>query len=97
MKKWFKPWHEDSFLSGNGTLLRYDKLEHLILAFIAMAVTSQFISFKNIQVFGLWFLFWNGVGMLWEVFQRLFLKHLMEPKDIAANNAGFVLTLFFYL
>ena len=97
MKKLFVYWHEDSFLSRNGTILVYDKLEHAILAFIGMVITSFFIMEKNIRIFLLLWVAWNVIGVLWEIFQLVVQKQPIQIKDIAANNIGLLLSFFLYV
>jgi len=97
MRKYFRYWHEDSFLSTNGFILKYDKLEHVILGFVGMIVSYLLFEPKGIQQFFFYWLIWNGIGVLWEIFQLLYVKTLIEIKDIAANNAGFILSLPFFL
>ncbi len=97
MKKLFIYWHEDSFLSRNGTIFVYDKLEHVILAFIGMVITSFFIMEKNIRIFLLLWAAWNVIGVLWEIFQLVIQNQPIQIKDIAANNIGFLLSFFLYI
>ncbi len=89
--KWLKYWREDSFLSVNGTILKYDKLEHGLLGFIGMFASLWLVSVHSVQMTVLLFVIWNIVGLLWELFQ-LFVQRLpIETKDLAANNVGIVL------
>ena len=95
--KTIKYWREDSFLSTNGTILRYDKAEHAILGFIGMLAALIYFRSDTLQFALLIWLGWNVVGLLWELFQVFVQKQVLEIKDIAANNAGFVLAGIIYL
>ncbi len=86
-----KYWREDSFLSTNGTILKYDKLEHALLGLFGMMVTLLWLKPVGIQPIILFWLGWNLVGLLWEIFQVFVQNQKLEIKDIAANNIGFVL------
>lgn len=90
-------WNEDSFLTTNGTFLKYDKLEHLILAFIGVSFSRFFVENGTAQSFLLVLIFWNVIGIGWELFQLFVRKQAIEIKDIAANNIGFLLGIAFYL
>ena len=90
-RKKIKYWGEDSFLSTNGTILRYDKLEHALLGFAGMLAALIWFRLEGMQVVLLVWLGWNAVGLFWELFQVFALKQMLEIKDIAANNAGFIL------
>lgn len=85
-----KYWREDSFLSTNGTILKYDKLEHALLGLFGMMVTLLWLKPVGIQPIILFWLGWNLVGLLWEIFQVFVQNQKLEIKDIAANNIGFV-------
>ena len=85
-----KYWREDSFLSTNGTILKYDKLEHALLGLIGMLATLLWLKPVGMQPVILIWLGWNLVGLLWELFQVFVQNQKLEIKDIAANNAGFV-------
>ncbi len=87
----FKRWRQDSFFSRNGTILKFDKLEHLILGAIGMLITLIFWHKVTLQTFVLLWLLWNGLGIFWEIVQFFTRNDLAEPKDVVANNLGFVL------
>ncbi len=87
----FKRWRHDSFFSRNGTLLKYDKLEHLILGFVGMLATILLVKDVPVQVFILLWLGWNIIGILWEFMQFVTRDYTGEPKDVLANNLGFIL------
>ncbi len=97
MRKKIKYWRDDSFLSQNGTILKYDKLEHGILGLIGMLATLIWVKPAGIQQVVLIWLVWNGIGLAWELFQTYALKQVVEIKDMAANNAGFILSALLYL
>jgi VanZ family protein len=91
-KRWIKRWKRDSFLSRNGTILPYDKMEHFLLAFLGM-LTSLLLwkPHASGQTFFLLWVLWNALGILWEFAQWQARHYSAEPKDVAANNVGFVL------
>jgi VanZ family protein len=95
-RKIFLRWQDDSFLSKNGTILPYDKLEHAILGFLGMILSRYLLNVDGLQMFALLWLIWNLIGIIWEIYQLLAIKHLIQLKDIAANNIGFLLAVFFY-
>ncbi len=95
-RKKIKYWREDSFLSTNGTILRYDKPEHAILGFAGMLAVLLWIKPAGVQQIILIWLGWNVVGLLWELFQVFVQKQVLEIKDIAANNVGFVLAVIIF-
>jgi VanZ family protein len=98
-KRWIKRWKRDSFLSRNGTILPYDKMEHLLLAFLGMLVSLLLWQARvSVQKFVFLWLVWNILGILWEYFQWQARRYPAEPKDVAANNLGFALAgLTYYL
>ncbi len=96
-RRLFLNWREDSFLSRNGSFLVYDKLEHALLGFLGMTFSALLFALSSVQVFFLLCLIWNGIGFFWELAQCIINRQLIQPKDIAANNIGFVLTFPFYL
>jgi len=89
-KRWIKYWREDSFRTTNGSILKYDKLEHGLLGFIGMFVSFFLISAISMQVIILLFVLWNIIGLIWELFQVAIKRVPIETKDLAANNIGFV-------
>ncbi len=90
-KPWITYWRNDSFWTTNGSILKYDKVEHAILGFVGMFVTLWVIPDKSIQLTILIFVVWNIIGILWEIGQLIFQKFPIEVKDLAANNVGLVL------
>jgi hypothetical protein len=96
MGKYIMDWNEDSFLSKNGTILPYDKLEHAILAFIGMLFGRYILQLEGMQIFFvLWFVL-NIIGILWEIFQLVIMKQLIQLKDIVANNFGILISIFLF-
>ncbi|NOX87979.1 MAG: hypothetical protein GXO77_03060 [Calditrichaeota bacterium] len=95
-KRWIKYWRHDSFLTRNGTILQYDKLEHSIIAFGGMLITLLYFKPVALQVALFIWLIWNGIGLLWELFQFIVKNNSVEIKDVAANNVGFILAIFVF-
>jgi len=87
----FKRWQQDSFFSRNGTILRYDKLEHFLLGFIGVLATLLILKVATGQAFVLVWLAWNVLGIFWEFIQFVTRNYRAEPKDVVANNLGFLL------
>lgn len=96
-RRLFINWRDDSFLSRNGLLLVYDKLEHALLGFLGMTFSALLFALSSVQIFFLLWLIWNAVGLAWELAQCIIKKQMIQPKDIAANNIGFLLSFPFYL
>lgn len=97
MNKLFKNWEEDSFLSKNGTVLRYDKLEHVLLAFLGMMLCHFIFKLEGLQQFTLLWIIWNVIGLAWEFYQLIVKKQLIQPKDLAANTIGLLLSFFLFV
>lgn len=57
------PFNEDSFLSTNGTLLPFDKLEHFLREFFLILLNPMFL---KIDMTG-WIIAVVAFGILWEV------------------------------
>ena len=96
MSKLFLNWHEDSFFTKQGSILRYDKLEHAILGFAGMVFAKYIFNLSGIQLYAITWIIWNLIGVIWEIYQLVAKKQLIQIKDIAANNIGFILSGFFY-
>ena len=97
-RRWVKHWRQDSFFSRNGTVLVYDKLEHFLLGFTGMLITLFILKRVPLQEFVFLWIVWNGIGLLWEYFQFVSRDYEAEPKDVIANNIGFILAgIGFYL
>ncbi|RLD13217.1 hypothetical protein DRI50_07585 [candidate division KSB1 bacterium] len=94
----FKRWRQDSFFSRNGTILKFDKLEHFLLGFAGVFVTLLLLKTNSLQIFILVWLVWNVIGLTWEFMQFVSRDYFAEPKDVLANNIGFLLAgLVYYL
>jgi VanZ family protein len=97
MAKLFVSWKDDSFFTKQGSILKYDKLEHAILGFLGMLLTHYLFRLSGIQYYFLAWLIWNLIGIIWESYQYLVQKQSIQIKDIAANNIGFFLSIIFFL
>jgi len=89
------PWKDDHWLSEQGTILRYDKLEHLILAFIGLYVTLLLFASSMFMVL-LCVIVWEFIGVGWEIYQAYF-SHGFSMKDFIADNIGFMLAAVLFL
>jgi len=84
----FLPWDQDEWLSTQGTILKYVKLEHLILAMLG---TLVFVYLLKIEIFlSLALVFM--LGILWEIRDGLIKNGQGFPKkDLIADFAGVVI------
>lgn len=96
-RAYFKPWHKDKWLSKSGTVIKYDKLEHLILA------TLLFWFWNAMPI--LWWcaagITW-WIGFVWEVKDGIHAYDGINVegfswKDLIANTAGIALGYLIYL
>ncbi len=76
----FIPWHEDKWLSKQGNILVYDKLEHFLLT-LTGTVVGAFISVKWAVIMVLL------LGLAWEIRDGYF-SHGFSWKDLLANLFG---------
>jgi hypothetical protein len=79
----FIPWHEDKWLSREGRILPYDKLEHFLLALLWMIVGILLlkISLPMVILIGV------AAAIGWEIKDGLF-SHGFSWKDLIADFAG---------
>ena len=89
----FEKWSNDKWLSKNGTILPYDKLEHLLLGALGMFICIYWISFSLLTSL----IIMEILGIGWEIKDGLVPyddKGNIEGfswKDLIADNAGFIL------
>lgn len=98
----FLKWLEDKWLSRNGTILPFDKLEHLILGAIGLLICIYLIGLS--LVLSIVILELLGIG--WEIKDGLLPNNTgniegFSWKDLIADNVGFLVGyaisyLFFY-
>ena len=88
----FLKWSDDRWKSEQGSILKYDKLEHFLLGFIGLFSTLFFFSY-----IGFWYclIIWESLGIGWEIKDGLFTydgKHIQgfSWKDLLADNYGFM-------
>jgi len=73
----FLDWHKDRWMSRNGSIFIYDKLEHFILGILGAAILCLFL--------GTWLVFLFGIlaSVLWEI------KDGLLPYNEQGNIEGF--------
>ena len=93
----FLEWKRDKWNSTQGSYLKYDKLEHLLLGFIGLLATLIFIPA------GIWIDlgFWILIGTTWEIIDGTFTYdgiHIQgfSWKDLIADCFGFILAIIVY-
>lgn len=87
----FLKWSEDKWLSKNGTILPFDKLEHLLLCAFGLLICIYVIGLSLVQ--SLIILELLGIG--WEVKDGLVPTNTgniegFSWKDLISDNAGFL-------
>lgn len=88
----FKKWSDDKWLSRNGSILPYDKLEHFLLGALGMLICISWIGLPLIT--SLIILEILGIG--WEIKDGLVPYGQKEEidgfswKDLIADNVGFL-------
>ena len=84
----FLPWDQDEWLSTQGTILKFDKLEHLFLAVIGVFILVYLLKFELNLSFALIFL----LGIAWEIRDGLIKNGQgFSKKDLIADFAGVVI------
>lgn len=88
----FKKWSDDKWLSKNGSILPYDKLEHLLLGVMGMLIGIYWFDFSLLASF----IILEVLGVGWEIKDGLVpynKKGDIEGfswKDLIADNVGFL-------
>jgi len=85
----FLPWNQDEWFSKQGTILKYDKLEHLILSVIGVILLVYIL---NLEIFiSLAITFLIGIG--WEIRDGLVKNGQgFSRKDLIADFVGILLS-----
>lgn len=89
----FLKWSDDKWLSKNGSILPYDKLEHLLLGVLGMFIIIYWIGFSLLT--SLIILEILGIG--WEIKDGLVPYNKngniegFSWKDLIADNVGFLI------
>lgn len=100
----FLDWNKDKWKSTNGTIIRYDKLEHFLLAFIGLLITYMvtyyFEADLNIYVYE--FVVWELIGIGYEIYNGCVAYdgvHIegFSSKDLLADNYGFIAAVIVFL
>lgn len=85
MKFKFLPWDEDKWLSRQGTILPYDKLEHFLLSFVGVLLGIVLLNIN--PPFVVLFIALLGIG--WELRDGLIANGQgFSWKDLIADFAG---------
>ena len=84
----FQPWDQDEWLSIQGSILKYDKLEHLILSIIGVLITSLLFKIEIFLSLSLIFM----VGITWEIRDGLIKNGQgFSKKDLIADFLGILI------
>lgn len=89
----FKKWSDDKWLSRSGSILPYDKLEHLILGALGIFISIYWIGLSLLTSL----IILEVLGIGWEIKDGMFpynKKGDIEGfswKDLIADNGGFLL------
>jgi hypothetical protein len=75
----FKKWSDDKWLSRNGSILPYDKLEHFLLGALGIFICIYWIGFSLLTSF----VIMEILGIVWEI------KDSLVPYDKEGNIEGF--------
>ena len=87
----FLAWDRDDWISTQGTILKYDKLEHLLLALIGVLICVYLINLELFFSLALMFL----IGIAWEIRDGLIKNGQgFSRKDLIADFIGIVLGYF---
>ena len=79
----FIPWNEDMWLSKEGSILKYDKLEHFLAAFLTVFAGILLLHINPMAMV----LIAVIVGVGWEIKDGFF-SHGFSWKDLIADFAG---------
>lgn len=91
----FLSWTQDQWLSKQGTVLKYDKSEHLILSVLGVFLLVRVLKLEIFFSLALVFL----IGIIWEIRDGLIKNGQgFSKKDLIADFAGILIAYFlFYL
>jgi len=84
----FLSWDKDEWFSTQGTILKFDKLEHLFLAVIGVLILVYLLKFELSLSFALIFL----LGITWEIRDGLIKNGQgFSKKDLIADFVGIII------
>lgn len=87
----FLAWNQDEWFSSQGSILKYDKLEHLLLAVIGVVICVYFLKIEVMLSLSLIFL----LGIAWEIKDGLIKNGQgFSRKDLIADFVGILLAYF---
>jgi hypothetical protein len=87
----FQPWDQDKWFSSQGSILKYDKLEHLILSVIGVLVSVFLLKIEILLTFSLILL----LGIAWEIRDGLIKNGQgFSKKDLIADFIGLLIGYF---
>ena len=90
----FLPWKQDEWFSTQGTIINYDKLEHLLLSVFSVIILVYFLKFEIFLSLAITFL----IGITWEIRDGLIKNGQgFSRKDLIADFAGIMLAYFINL
>ena len=87
----FLPWDKDDWFSTQGTILKFDKLEHLLLAILGVLILVYFLKVGIFLSLALIFL----LGILWEIRDGIIKKGQgFSIMDLIADFVGVMVAYF---
>ena len=87
----FLAWDRDDWISTQGTILKYDKLEHLLLALIGVLICVYFLKIEALLSLSLILL----LGIAWEIKDGLIKDGQgFSRKDLIADFIGILMGYF---
>jgi VanZ family protein len=88
----FQPWDQDEWLSSQGSILKYDKLEHLLLSVIGVLIAVFLLKIEILLALSLMLL----LGIAWEIRDGLITNGQgFSIKDLIADFIGVLIGYFF--
>jgi len=87
----FLAWNQDEWFSTQGSILKYDKLEHLLLSVIGVLICVYLFKFELLFSLAIIFL----LGIAWEIKDGLIKNGQgFSRKDLIADFVGIMLAYF---
>ena len=90
----FQPWDQDEWFSSQGSILKHDKLEHLILSIIGVLIAVFLLKIEILLALSLILL----LGIAWEIRDGLIKNGQgFSKKDLIADFTGLLIVYFLIL
>ena len=85
----FLPWNQDQWLSTQGTVIKYDKLEHFLLSVLGVVLLVYIFNLEILFSSALLFL----IGIVWEIRDGVIKNGQgFSKKDLIADFLGIILS-----